>query len=135
MDILTRLHKLKEEYERKHESEPELLFINFKIWEEIANHPSSTNGVPQLFGGCEVVPANEMKEDILFCNRDDLRKALESYNGSTYPVSIKKLTVSERREATHASRIAPELTYQYFQIPSEAIKAYQRNEEHKNLKF
>lgn len=133
MDIQSRIYKQKEEYERKHESEPELLFINLKTWEEIAHHPSSIHGVPQVIAGCEVIPANEMHEDILYCNHDDLSKALENFHGSIKSVSIRKLTVSERKEATHASRIGLELTYQYFLIPSEAIRAYQRNKEHKKL--
>ncbi|HGW3983451.1 TPA: hypothetical protein ACNICG_002788 [Acinetobacter baumannii] len=43
--------------------------------------------------------------------------------------------MSDRPEAANASRLGPELTYQYFQIPGEAIKAYQRHEEHKKLTF
>lgn len=135
MNISSKIYQLREEYVRKHETEPELLFVNFQTWEEMLNSTQSINGVPKEIGGCELIPANEMQEDLFYCNLDDLNKALEYFDGSNQSVSIRKLTVSDRKEAANASRLGPELTYQYFQIPGEAIKAFQRHEEHKKLKF
>ncbi len=135
MTITSKIYQLREEYIRKHETEPQILFVNLKTWEEMLNAPQSINGVPKEIGGCELIPANDMQQDLFYCNHDDLKKAFEYFDGTNRDVSVKKLTVSDRLEAANASRIGPELTYQYFQIPGEAIKAYQRYEEHKNLTF
>lgn len=135
MTITSKIFQAREEFIRKHETEPEILFVNLKAWEEMLNAPQSIIGVPKEIGGCELIPANEMQQDLFYCNHDDLKKAFEYFDGTSREVSVKKLTVSERREAANASRLGPELTYQYFQIPGEAIKAYQRHEEHKKLTF
>ncbi|HCA5286185.1 hypothetical protein [Acinetobacter nosocomialis] len=135
MTISTKIHQLREEYLKKHEKEPELLFVNFHTWEEMLKAPQSINGVPNEIAGCEVIPANEMDLEILYCDHDDLSKALTEFDGSNHPVFIKKLTATNRPEAPNARRLIADLSFQNFEIPFEAIKAYQRHEEHKKLKF
>ncbi|WP_288384113.1 hypothetical protein [uncultured Acinetobacter sp.] len=135
MSILSRIYDLRQEYENKHDSEPDVLFINFSTWEEVLRHPNSVNGVPEKIAGCEVYPANNMQEDILFCDHHDMAKALNEYDGTDYPVIIKKLTVVNRPEAQGARRITNDRSFLNFQIPSEAIKVYQRSQLNKNLKF
>lgn len=135
MSIQSKIYSLREEYERKHDSEPELVFLNFKTWEELLKDPHSTNGVPDIIAGCVMIPANDMQDDVLYCDHSDMAKALRDYDGTNYPVFIKKLTVVERPEAQGARRIAADRSLLNFQIPSEAIKAYQTYEQSKKLKF
>lgn len=135
MSIQSKIYRLREEYEAKHHEEPEVLFLNFSTWEEVLKAPQSVNGVPDKIAGCEMYPANEMQVDILFCDHSDMAKALKEYDGTDYPVIIKKLTVVDRPEAQGARRIVPDRTPLNFQIPSEAIKAYQRYQQSKDLEF
>lgn len=135
MSIQSKIYDSRQEYENKHDSEPEVLFINFSTWEELLKHPHSVNGVPDKIAGCEVYPANNMQEDIFFCDHSDMAKALKEYDGTENLVTIKKLTVVNRPEAQGARRIANDRSFLNFRIPSEAIKAYQRSQQNKNLKF
>lgn len=135
MTILSKINKLREQYERKHNTAPELVFLNFKTWEEVLKDPQSVNGVPNIIAGCEMIPANEMLEDILYCDNADLEKALRYFDGSNCQVIIKKLTVVDRPEAQNARRVIADRSFQNFQIPPEAIKAYQRHQQNKNLNF
>lgn len=135
MNISSKIYQLREEYLNKYEKDPDLVFVNFHTWEELLNSPQSINGVPNEIAGCEMIPANDMQEEVLYCDHDDMAKALRDYDGSNYPVIIKKLTVVNRPEAQNARRIINDRSFQNFQIPSEAIKAYKRHEEHKKLKF
>lgn len=135
MSIQSKIYRLRKEYEAKHHAEPEVLFLNFKAWEEVLKDPQSVNGVPDKIAGCEMYPANDMEDDILFCDHSDMKRALKEYDGTSYPVIIKKLTVVDRPEAQCARRIAPDRSFLNFQIPSEAIKSYQRYQQSKDLKF
>lgn len=135
MSIQSRIYDLRQEYENKHDSEPDVLFINFITWEEVLRHPNSVNGVPEKIAGCEVYPANNMQEDILFCDHYDMAKALEKYDGTDSPVIIKKLTVVDRPEAQGGRRVVKDRSFLNFKIPSEAIKSYQRYQQSKNIRF
>ena len=135
MSIQSKIYDLREQYERKHDADPEIIFLNFQTWEEILRDPNSINGVPNFIAGCLMIPANNMQEDVFYCDHSDMAKALREYDGTNYPVIIKKLTVVERPEAQGARRITLDRSFLNFQIPSEAIKAYQRYEENKDLKF
>lgn len=135
MSIQSKIYELRQEYENKYDSEPEVLFLNLSAWEEVLKHPQSINGVPKKIARCEVYPANNMQEDIFFCDHSDIAKGLREYDGTDYPVIIKKLTVVNRPEAQGARRITNDRSFLNFQIPSEVIKAYQRSQLNKNLKF
>ena len=135
MSIQSKIYNLREEYEKKYDAEPEIIFLNFQTWEEILKDPNSTNGVPSIIAGCVMIPANNMQEDVLYCDHSDMKKALKEYDGTSYPVIIKKLAVVDRPEAQGARRIAPDRSFLNFQIPSEAIKSYQRYQQSKDLKF
>lgn len=141
MTITEKIHEALLAYKNLYDEEPELLFVNLQVYEEILKEPqlqAESQPVKNDFNifGCKLIPVERMQNDFKYLSQADVAKAIKQFSISpTDLILIRKLEKTNRKEAANARRLGDEKMYKHFYIPYELIQAYQRYYENKDLQF
>ncbi|WIH75507.1 hypothetical protein [Acinetobacter baumannii] len=141
MTITDKIYEALQAYKNLYDEEPELLFVNLQIYEEILKEPqlnAELQPVKKDFTifGCKLIPVERMQSDFKYLSQADVAKAIKEFSISpTDLILIRKLEKTNRKEAANARRLGDEMMYKHFYIPYELIQAYQRYYENKDLEF
>lgn len=129
MTILSKIYEQHAMHGENYQEEPEFLFVNLNVYEELLKAPQSVEGVPKVIAGAHLIPANKMQRDIAFFSQEDMNKALnKQLDRSREDVFIFKLMIKQSSEINnqYVRRIAPDRTPINVCVPFEVIEAYKR---------
>lgn len=118
----SQIAKAVSEHTNIYDIEPEVLVINFEMWEQLIKEDKFSSGVVENLQGLDVIVINDYKESFDLFLRDDLKEAKEHFNKSPDIQASNRTYVKTRVRLTDWDN--SEMEFEPVKIPKIVVDEY-----------